>query len=166
MSIEYIFKRRSIRKYLKKDVETEKIELILKAGMSAPSAHNIRPWQFIVIKKRNTLDKIAEFHPHGKMLSQSPMAIAVCGEHEKSTDFWVQDCAAATENMLLSLPALGLGGVWIGVYPNHHENKEILDLIGIPKHITLFSIISIGYPDEEKPPKALYEESKIHYEKW
>ena len=107
MALESIFARRSIRAYTGEPVSREAITQILEAGMAAPSSNNRKPWHFVVIRDRATLTKLAEAHPHGKMLSEAAAAIAVCGDTTISPDFWVQDCAAATENMLVAVAALG-----------------------------------------------------------
>ena len=116
---EAILTRRSIRAYTDQPVSEELIHKLLVAAMSAPSAANGQPWQFAVITERRLLDALADFLPFGKMLKQAPLAIIVCGETKSSAleGYWVQDCAAATENLLLAAHVLGLGGVWLGVYP-------------------------------------------------
>ena len=112
-----IFNRRSIRKYTGEAVPEEMIEQILRAGMAAPSAHNKQPWHFIVIDNKDTLLEIPKFHPYSNMLKEASHAIVVCGDStiEESEGYWVQDCSAATENMLLMAQELGLGACWLGV---------------------------------------------------
>jgi len=136
--------------------------------MSAPSAANRQPWEYIIIKNRETLDTIPKFHKYSKMLSTANLAIVVCGNTTKADDrgFWVQDCAAATQNILLAAHSMGLGGVWCGVYPNEEIYPQMQELLELPKEIIPVSLIAIGYPDEEKPPSERYDENKIHYEKW
>jgi len=121
-----IFERRSIRKYKKKKVEEEKIEKLLKAATAAPSAGNEQPWHFIVIRDRDKLNHLAEVHPYAKMLKEASLAIAVCADLDKQRHegFWVQDCAAATQNILLEAVSLDLGAVLIGAYPN--QEREIV----------------------------------------
>lgn len=166
MSLNYIFRRRSIRKYTDKPVNNEKIKSILEAAMAAPSAHNYKPWHFIVIKNRSKLDHIADIHPYGKMLYHASLAIAVCGNKKGSPDLWIQDCSAATENILLALPELGLGGVWLGCYPIDSRKNAVKELLSLPDEIELLSIIAIGYPAEDKKPRTQFDEKCIHYEKW
>ena len=166
MNLDYIFRRRSIREFTDQPVTDRQIRHILEAAMAAPSAHNYRPWHFIVIRKRKTLDRIAELHPHGKMLFQAPLAIVVCGNTNVSPKRWDQDCAAATENVLLALPELELGGVWIGYHPRGESEDFLKDLIPVPDSIKIFSLIAVGYPNEKKTSRSQYENVKIHYEKW
>jgi nitroreductase len=124
--IQTIFARRSIRKYTAEPVSEADIKTLLEAAMAAPSAANRKPWQFIVVTERQTLDRLAEVHPHGKMLFEAPLCIAVCGDLTTFERFWVQDCSAATENLLLAATALGLGAVWLGVYPREERVTAVV----------------------------------------
>lgn len=168
MSINTIFQRRSIRKYTGEKVSKEQLNEILKAGMQSPSACNSQPWDFLVIDKEDLLNKITEFHPYSQMLKQASHAIIVCGvpEREVAPGYWPQDCAASTENMLLTITALGLGGVWLGVYPNEHLCESLRKIFNIPSSIVPFSIISLGYPNETREPENRYDEGKIHINMW
>lgn len=161
-----IFARRSIRKYTDKPVSEEAIETLLKAAMAAPSASNRKPWQFIVVTKRETLDSLAEAHRHGKMLFQAPLCIAVCGDLTEMERYWVQDCSAATENILLAATALGLGAVWLGVYPRDERIEAVRPILALPDHITPLNLVSIGHPAEEKPSRTQYDETRVHWERW
>lgn len=166
-----IFERTSIRKYENKAVSKEQIEMLLKAAMAAPSAKNVQPWEFVVLQNRETLLKITEFHPFAQMLKEAPAAIVVCGNKTKIAlegveDLWAQDCAAATQNILLQATDMGLGSVWIGIYPNKPHEKNVTDLVNLPDYIVPFSIVAIGYPAEEPEPKDKFNKEKIHWEKW
>lgn len=166
-----IFQRTSVRKYTDKQVTKEQIDLLMKAAMAAPSTKNVQPWDFVVIQKKETLLKITEIHNYSSMLKEAPLAIVVCGNKAKSSiegieEFWSQDCAAATENILLEATELGLGSVWLGVYPKNEVMKPLADLLMLPDYIIPFSIISLGYPKEEVQPKDKFNPQRIHYEKW
>jgi len=163
-----ILTRRSIRKYLPKTVTCDLLETILKAGMNAPSAGNEQPWHFITIDKHSLLQKISEIHPYAKMLKDAPFAILVCGDLNvlKFKDLWVQDCSAASENMLLAAHDLGLGAVWIGVFPAENLVREVRSILNIPQHIVPFSIIGIQHPAEEKTGRLRYDKSKVHTNSW
>ena len=166
-AMEAILTRRSIRKYTEKQVSKELEKKLLEAAMAAPSAHNGQPWHFIVIRDRATLNKIPEYHRYSKMLTQAPLAIVVCGDHElQKTDFWLHDCSAATENILIAANALGLGAVWLGVHPSKDLINDVKEHLGIPEHVTPLGIISIGYPAEEKPPGNRYNSDRVHTDKW
>lgn len=164
--IQTIFARRSIRKYTDRPVSKEEIRTLLEAAMAAPSASNRKPWRFIVITERRTLDALAEAHPYGKMLFEAPLCISVCGDLTEVEQFWVQDCSAATENLLLAATALGLGAVWLGVYPNQERVAAVRAILGLPETVTPLNLISIGYPAEEKEPRTQYDESRVHWEHW
>ncbi|MCX7902885.1 MAG: nitroreductase family protein [Caloramator sp.] len=163
-----IFKRRSIRKYLDKPVAKEDIDDLLRAAMAAPSAGNEQPWEFIIVDDKNILKRIADLHPYAKMLYEAPVAIVVCGDlnKEKYKGFWVQDCSAATQNILLEATDKGLGTVWIGVYPDETRVKDISNIFGIPSNVIPLSIVAVGYPDQEMQEVDRFEPQKIHYNKW
>ena len=167
-----IFKRTSVRKYKTDSVSKENIELLLKAGMAAPSAMNTQPWEFVVIQDRVILDKITEIHPYSHMLKQAPLAIMICADFEKGLPelkpkkFWIQDCSAVTQNIMLQATELNLGSVWLGVYPKEEICKPLSEIFKLPSNIIPFSIIAIGHPEGEVYPKDKFDPNKIHYEKW
>lgn len=167
-ALEAIYSRRSIRRYTGEPVPNEMIQELLKAAMSAPSAGNEQPWEFVVITEREMLNRIPSIHPYSQMLKEAPAAILVCGneQREKYSGYWVQDCSAATENLLIAARALGLGTVWLGVYPLEERVKGLRLLLGIPEHITPFSLVSFGFPAEEKPPSNRFDNTRIHYDHW
>jgi len=164
--IQTIFARRSIRRYTAEPVSEADIKTLLEAAMAAPSASNLKPWHFVVVTERRTLDGLAEAHPYGKMLFEAPLCIAVCGDPAISERYWVQDCSAAAENLLLAATALGLGAVWLGVYPNEERVAAMRQVLGIPETIVPLNLISIGHPMEEKEPRTQYDESRVHRERW
>ncbi|HUT19638.1 MAG TPA: nitroreductase family protein [Anaerolineae bacterium] len=164
--IQTIFARRSIRKYTADPVGEEDVKALLEAAMSAPSAGNSQPWHFVVVTDRQTLDGLAEVHSYGKMLFEAPLCIAVCGDPSLSRHHWVQDCSAATENLLLAAAALGLGAVWLGVHPEADRAAAIRKVLHIPEDIAPLNLISIGHPAEEKEPRTQYDEARVHRERW
>ena len=163
-----LLKRRSIRRYNSKPVDKSDIRLMLKAGMYAPSARNEQPWHFMVIDDRGLLDKIREVHPYASMLSGAALAILVCGdEHlELSKGYWPVDCSAATQNILLAAHELGLGAVWLGVYPRQERQSAINKIFELPSHVRPFSLISIGHPAEEKYVPDRFKENRIRWNEW
>jgi len=163
--IKTIFARRSIRKYTTELVSEKDVKTMLEAAMAAPSASNRKPWHFIVVTDRQILDNLARVHPYGKMLLEAPLCIAVCGDKNLSSRYWVQDCSAATENLLLATTALGLGAVWLGVHPREHVNP-IRKVLNIPENIIPLNLISIGHQAEEKEPRTQYDELRVHRQKW
>ena len=163
--IEAIFARRSIRKYTVEPVSEADIKTLLEAAMAAPSASNRKPWQFVVVTERQMLDALAKVHPHGKMLFEATLCIAVCGDLTTFERFWVQDCSAATENLLLAATALGLGAVWLGVHPREDRVAAVRQVLGLPETITPLNLVSIGHPAEDKEPRTQYDESRVHRER-
>ena len=163
-----IMTRRSIRKFSDKPVSDEQIESILRAAMASPSAGNMQPWQFIVIKDREILDKVPEIHQYAKMALESPIAILVCCDTSKKVreGFWIQDCSAASQNILLAAHALGLGAVWCGIYPNEERTKDFQKLLEMPDYVYPVNIIPIGYPAEQKEPSNRFDEERIHHDRW
>ena len=166
--MEAILERRSIRKYTSEPVSEDMVKELLKAAMAAPSAGNEQPWHFVVIRDRAILDQIPSVHPYSRMVKQAPLAILVCGDLDLAAhgEMWVQDCSAATENLLIAVQAKGLGAVWLGVYPREERIKGLRKLLNIPRHVAPFALVPIGYPGEKKPPSKRYKKSRIHYDKW
>ena len=169
-AIENIMTRTSIRQYTDQPVEQEKIDVMLKAAMAAPSAVNLQPWHFIVITDKKTIDLLS-----GKQPTNAPLLIAMCGDTDKTTmpdgkgklpDFWVQDVSAATQNLLLAAHALGLGAVWTGVYPVMERTAEVANVLNCPSNIVPVAVVRIGYPDESPEPKNKFKEENISYNKF
>ncbi len=166
---ECIKTRRSIRKYKENiHVPASLTETLIEAAMYAPSARNMRSWQFIIIDRRELLEKLAVIHPYGKMLAGASIAILVCGDLQIETEeaYNVINCAAATQNILLAAHANGLGAVWLGVYPRKDRMKGITDFFNLPANVMPVSLISIGYPAEEKETPDRVEKEKIHLNGW
>ena len=160
-----IFSRRSIRVYTDEPVSEAELQSLLEAGMAAPSASNRKPWHFVTVTDRETLCALAEAHPYGKMLAKAGAAIAVCGD-PKVSDWWVQDCSAATENILIASAALGLGAVWLGSHGNPEREGAIRGILGIPDSIGVLSLISIGHPAEVKDARTQYDSRRVHRNRW
>ena len=164
--IHTILSRRSIRSYTPQPVSKQHIQTLLEAAMAAPSASNLKPWHFVVVVDRQMLNNLAELHPFGKMLFEAPLCIAVCGDPAISERYRVQDCSAATENLLLAAVALGLGAVWLGAYPKEERITAIRTVLGIPDAIVPLNLISIGHPAEKEEPRTQYDEERVHREHW
>lgn len=165
-TIATILARKSVRSYeAGREVETEKIDLLLRAGMAAPSAMDRRPWELVVLNERAALDSLAARLPYAKMLTQAPMAIIVCGDTDRSAQSWFIDCSAVSQNILLAAEALGLGAVWTGVYPGDRV-AIVSEALGLPANIVPLNVIPIGYPAGENTPKEKYDAAKVHYNRW
>ena len=163
---EVLYKRRSVRKYTEEAVSDEMIEELLHAAMSGPSACNQKPWEFYVITNPDKLEELRGASMFTKM--NSPLAIVVCGNltHAlplKMSEYWIQDCSAATENILLRVTDLGLGAVWCGIHPQKKAVERVQRMLDMPKTKIPLNVIFIGHPAEEPEARDQYDEKKVHY---
>ncbi len=165
--MEAIFTRRSIRKYSGQPVPDELIKELLEAAMCAPSAGNRQPWHFIVINDHKIIDEIPKYHRYAQMLGEAAVAIVVCCDVTlERSGLGFEDCSAATQNILLAAHAMGLGAVWLGIHVPEGQEGPTQKLLNIPGNIKPVSIISIGYPAEEKPRQDRYQAARVHYNQW
>lgn len=163
-----IMTRTSVRQYTDRPISADTLETLLKAGMAAPTAVNKQPWAFVVTTGRDALDSLATLQPR---LKTAAAAITVCGDMTRAIegegrDFWVQDCSAATENILLAAHALGLGAVWTGVYPIAERVGNVSRALALPDSVVPMCIIAVGYPVADQEPKDKWDPSKVHYQRW
>ncbi len=162
-----IFERTSIRTYDNEPVSADDVQKLMKAAMAAPSAVNLRPWQFIVIQDPANLEKISRISPYSRMLEHAGLGVIVLGDLDKSKEGYIlQDCSAAVENMLLEAVNLGLGGVWLGVYPEQERMDAIREMFNLPANLLPVCMVSIGHPKSKQLPRLKFEPEKIHYEKY
>ena len=164
----YILDRRSIRKYTGKKIDPETIRELLTAAMYAPSAVNRQPWHFVVIDDRRVMGQIMEIHPYAAMLRTASHAIVVCGDEQlqHGEGYWVVDCGAATQNLLLSAHALGVGGCWVGLHPREGRKRDISRLLDLPEHIQPFALVALGFPMEQKSRPDRFHPEKVRYNGW
>ena len=167
-AINNIMTRTSIRQYTGEPVSKENIETMLRAGMAAPTAVNRQPWHFVVINSKEKLAELAGNNPRGNMLKQAALAIVVCGNMDKALPgqgqgFWVQDCSAATENILLAANALGLGAVWTGLYPDENRAASVAKVLKLPQAFIPLCTIVIGHPAEQPQPKDKWKPENVSY---
>ena len=163
---EVLLKRRSVRKFTEELISDEMIEELLHAAMSGPSACNKKPWDFYVITNPQKLEELKASSMFTKM--SSPLAVVVCGDLSralplKMAEYWIQDCSAATENILLRATDLGLGAVWCGIYPQKKAIEKVQKILEIPKTQIPLNLIFIGHPAEEPEARDQYEEKRVHY---
>lgn len=169
--IENIMTRMSVRQFTDQPVAKDTLDLLVKAGMAAPSARDLRPWSFVVVTEKAVLDSLNANHPYAN-LKTATAAIIVCGDvtpdpERGVNEYWVQDCSAATENILLAAHAYGLGAVWCGVYPSEERVAPVKQILSIPENWMPLNIITLGWPDDPNAkPKDKWNESKIHYNNW
>jgi nitroreductase len=166
--LEAIYTRRSIRRFTGEIISDENIKTVLKAGFCAPSAHNKKPWHFVVLKDAALLESISDFHPYAKMLPKAGCGIVVCGDKDKEgmTGFLVEDCSAAIQNMLLAAHGIGLGSVWCGLYPVPQLTSEMRKILNLPENIVPIGMVVLGHGDEHREPSSRYDDAKIHFDKW
>ena len=166
--IQNIMTRTSVRAYTDQAIGKDTIEAILKAGMAAPTAVNAQPWHFVAVTNRAILDSLATSNPNARMLHQAPLAIVVCGDitktlEGKGREFWIQDCSAATENILLAAHAYGLGAVWTAAYPIDDRMASISTTLQLLETIVPLCAIIIGHPAENPEPKDKWKEENVTY---
>lgn len=166
IAIENIMSRSSVRQYTGQVVPDDTLEIILKAAMAAPSAVDRRPWEFVVLKDQEKRDKIGEAIPGvGDKVKTAGAVVLVCGNSErfieKAPEYWVQDCSAATENLLLAVNALNLGAVWCGVYPVEENVLNVREILDLPANIIPLNVVVIGYPTTPQEPKDKWDAEKV-----
>lgn len=169
--LDAISARTSIRAYQDRPVGADTVELLLRAAMSAPSARNRQPWAFIVVDDKALLRQLADSLPYAQSAAAAPMAVVVCGvltESQGATNagWWVQDAAAASENLLLAAHAVGLGAVWTGVYSYEDRVRAVRNVLGLPRHVVPLNVIPIGYPAENPAPKQKWDPAKVRRNGW
>ena len=166
-AIQNIMTRCSIRTFKQQPVEEGKIDTLVRAGMAAPTSRDMQPWHFVVIKDAAAREKYAATNSrHGDKIRQTPLIIIVCGDTTRmqpgeDRDFWIEDCSAASENILLAAHALGLGAVWTSVYPEMRKVKAFEKNLNLPANLIPLNSIMIGYPDEPADVKDKWDENKI-----
>lgn len=165
--LDHIKQRRSIRQYTDEPLSREELTALLEAAMAAPSAMNRKPWEFIVITEPDRVAALRRRLVLGRY--NAPAAIVVCGNLKRAApaiarDFWVVDCSAAAQNILLAAAGLGLGAVWIGVYPLRPVMALVARVLDLPKHVRPLAVLWVGHPAEHKPPRTQYDEQQVHWE--
>jgi nitroreductase len=163
-----ILKRHSVRNYSAERINDSIIEKIVHAGMAAPSAMGSKPWHFVVISERDKLDAVSKIHPYAQMLPQAQCGILICGDTgaEVLPEFFQQNCAAATENILIAATDLGLGAVWVGLYPTEKYRRDFKNLFGLPDGVEPFALVPIGVPADPLKPSSRLDSSRIHRNNW
>lgn len=167
-TLQAILTRRSIRKFKSQKIPDETTKKILEAAMYAPSARNTQSWHFIVITERDLLNKIPKIHPYAEMIYEAPLAIIVCGDlqYENIPEYNAVNCAAATQNILLAAQDLGIGGVWLGLYPRIERMEPLFRMFELPEHIVPISLVVLGYSNETPEQPDRYKPERIHTNRW
>ncbi len=163
--LDLIKSRRSIRKYTAEPVTDEQVQAMLEAAMAAPSANNAQPWEFVVVRDAGLRQQLAATHSWSYMAADAPVVFVVLGDPRRS-DHWVEDSSAATQNLLLAATALGLGGVWVGIYPRAEREAHVRKALGIPEGKRVLCLVPVGHPAEHKPPRTQYDPAKVHRDRY
>lgn len=165
-----IMTRTSVRYYTEEPVSAEQTETLLRAAMAAPTAVNKQPWSYVVITDAATREQLS--NDTGKApAGRAPLLIVICGDMDRALegearDYWIQDCSAAAENLLLAAHGMGLGAVWLGYYPITERVNKLREILGMPESIIPLGIMAVGHPAEQPEPKDKWRPEAVHYEKW
>jgi nitroreductase len=163
--IDILRSRRSIRKYKATPVEDEKLNTVLEAARWAPSAGNRQPWEFVVAKDPSIRNRIADVAPYGGFIAYAPVMIAVVVDPKKDPIHYIEDGAIATTHIMLAAHALDLGTCWVGAFESPYED-DAKRVLGIPANLRVLSLVSLGYPAEERTSTRKDAREIIHYEKY
>ncbi len=161
-----LFNRVSVRDFMEGRVEPDKVDLMLKAAMYAPSAKNQRAWEFIVVDDRDLIQQLSKVSPYAGPVGRAPMAIVILGNRDNMTvpQMWEQDLGACTENLMLAATSVGVGTVWIGIAPVRERMNAISDIFDLTENLMPFAIVAVGYPKETPVPhKDRYDRNKVHH---
>jgi nitroreductase len=169
-NLDFIFGRRSIRVYSPGEISESTVNTLLEAAMAAPSAMTKDPWRFVVVRQPAPHAALSQALPGGKMLATATLAIAVCGDQdaalERQLSFLLQDCSAATENLLLAAHALGLGACWVGVHPSEPAVRTLKTMLGLPPAVIPMAVVSLGFPGESPGARTRFNPAYVHAENW
>ena len=180
-ALDVIMNRTSIRQFTGEPVSMEQLEILLRAGMAAPTAMNSQPWRFVVLTEKERIAELLGGGPRSGMFTDAGAVIIVCGQTtmmrkpfgqpdapavEMDNIFWYEDCSAATENILLAAKALGLGAVWTAGYPATERIAPLAAALGLPENVVPLSIIPVGIPAEDPAPKDKWNPDNIHWNNW
>ena len=166
-TIQAIMTRRSVRTWTTEPISEAERKVILEAAMNAPSAADARPWHFVTMDNPKIIEKFTGLGGT-EMLSESTFMVLVCGDQSKEIypGFWPQDCSCAAQNMQLAAHDLGVGCVWIAIYPLDERVQVCRKILNIPESITPFALLAMGVPNEVLPPEERYDKSRVHHNKW
>ncbi len=164
--LDLIYSRQRVRDFTDAPVSDEQVEAMLKAAMAAPSVKDRRPWHFVVLRERETLDKLARLHKYAYMLAKAQLGVVICGDQRVSAKYWVEDGCVATQNLMLAAKVLGLSGVWISIYPKKKHENAVRELLDIPDRIGILCILAIGVPAKREQISTKFDPERVHQEEW
>lgn len=170
--LDAIRERFSCRSFRSDPVTDAQLREVLGAGFCAPSGHNARPWHFTVVTDQEKRRQLSEVHQYARMCARAPVVLVICADRAKAPDWWLDDSAAAIENILIQAQALGLGTCWIGIHaaktPDGGSRQDyVRSVLDIPPEITVVALIALGHPAAASPSRPdRYEPDKVHWETW
>jgi nitroreductase len=167
-TLKSIFNRTSVRHFTSADVDRQTLILLAKCGMAAPSANNKQPWYIIAVTDRHLLQSLADQLPYAKMARGAAAAMVVCGNLEidpvgNELGYWVQDCSAATQNILIAAVSLGLGAVWTAAFPRMDRVETVRKILHLPDHLIPLNVIPLGHPESTPKPKEKWNEASFRF---
>ncbi|MEI7596690.1 MAG: nitroreductase family protein [Bacteroidota bacterium] len=167
-TIDAIYSRRSVRKYKPDVLSPEILDKLIRTSMQAPTAGNQRTWHYLIIENTDLILQLPVVHPYAQMVREAPLIVLICGDInlEKHVGYWDQDCAAATMCMCLAAHEMGIGSCWLGVHPTQDRIEGVKDIFKLPANIIPYSVVVLGYPDEELEVVDRFLPERIHYGKW
>ena len=168
-TMECIYKRRSIRKYCDRPIDDEILLTLIKAATAAPTACNSRPWEYIIITDKEVKSEIKKKMYFAQY--EAPAMIVACGNMKLAMsgpvkNYWIQDCSAAIENILLAATSMGLGSLWVGLYPVESSIRPLYKILDLPEEVIPLGIVYLGYPAEEKEPRTQFDEKHVYWQKY
>lgn len=168
--LDTILGRRSIRRFADRPVEEEKLRLMLRCAMQAPSAKNEQPWEFLVVTDRTVLAQLAQTDPYSKAMQNAPVGVVLLCNHayfaQGEDAFWQQDMAAAAQNLILAAADQGLGTTWLAVAPLDERVSYVRTVLDLPEGVVPFAMMPVGYPLQEKAPDDRFKEERVFYERY
>lgn len=168
--LEMLQTRRSIRQFTGAPIPPSDLETISQVAVQAPSAVNVQPWAFVAVTRPETLEALADALPYAGMVRQAGAAVIVCGLPGKdpkwSPKYWIYDCSAAAQNVLLAAHGLGYGAVWCAVHPEEDRVARVRAICGMPDHVVPMALIPIGVPAPDQSGHKAERSCDIHWEQW
>lgn len=161
-----VMSRKSVRKFTEQAVTKEQIEQLLRAAMQAPSAHNQQPWEFVVVQRREALRELSQVHPYAGPMAGAAVGVVVVRRPGEFSPHWPQDLSAAVENLLVKAEAMGLGAVWMGLFPDRERMELVGKMLSAPEGAEVFAMVAVGVPAERREALSRYDAARVHWERY
>ncbi len=166
-----ILERRSVRQYTGDKVSRDQLTDLVRAGMSAPSSRDTRHFRFVAVDDPAVINQLLEGLPYSKMLETAKHAIIVASDLTVAhggaeTDYWIQDCSAAAQNVLIAAKALGLGACWTAAHPRQERKDHVRKVLDLPENVAPLCVIAVGVPKNSEKPRDKFDASFMHWNRW